>query len=98
MIEAARQIKVQETAGVVAVVALGVSGGVEYGFSDRGNAVVATAAVAENLLMVHEIYTDESLRAGAVAGDTVVAGGNVALHFRRDRGEIAAVTVRTVIG
>ena len=61
--------------GIVAVVAFGLGFDVKVGFSDGQYAIVAFAAVTENLLVVNKSGLGESQR--GMAGLAHIAGGVV---------------------
>ena len=75
VIETAGQADVEKVPGVVTVTALGICRYVKNGLTDGGDTVVAVAAVAEDLIVIHPGDAGESCSRGAMARRAGVAGG-----------------------
>ena len=97
VIEAAVRQELQKVAGIVTRVALGLRWGMELRHSDGLGAVVASAAVAEDILMIHEGNEVEALRRmtglAGIVGCQMVQRLPLDLADARDVVDLAAMAV-----
>ena len=100
VIKAAVWQTLEKTRGVVARVALGLRWGMESRHTDGQGAIVASAAIAEDILMIHEGDEIEALR--RMAGLAGIVGRHMtqrlSLDFvvSRDVVDVAAMAVHAV--
>ena len=94
MIKTAIRVQFQECGGIVTVITLGNRLHMEFGFTDRDHAVMALAAVTENLLVIIERYDGESLR--RMTSLAVVAGRHMRGRFARCRCKAFIVAIHAI--
>ena len=81
MIEAAVRIQLQESGGIVAVIAFGFRRCMKWRFTDGQYAVVAFTAISKHFLVIDQDSSGESKR--SMAGLAHITGGMVIRHFRK---------------
>jgi len=100
VIEAAVRQELQKVVGIVARVALGLRWSMELRHTDGTRAVVASAAIAEDILMVHEGDDVKGLwrmtGLAGIAGRKMVPRLSLDRAVARDKVDFAAMAVHTV--